>query len=110
MTSTVITIIAGLLILWLVYEIIKGSYNAKKEKIYPVLKYGDKIEWWENNLKPVKAIVLGQIKDKVRIRTEDDCKVWLVRRDECELRPYKEESIEEDGEPIQLNNYAESSN
>lgn len=85
MTTTIITAIVSVLFLWLIYDLIKGIHNAKKSPEYSVLKYGDTVRWWEDRVKPVEGVVLGQIKGQVRIRRNDDYRVLLVRRDECEL-------------------------
>lgn len=78
-------ILLALIVLWLIYELIKGIHESKKSNM-SYLKHGDEVVWIENRLNVIDAVVLSQVRNQVRIQTKDDGKVWLVRRDECILK------------------------
>jgi len=85
MITFLITMVV-LVVFWLVYELIKYNHIAKHQKTLIELKKGDKIKYLDfdkNGFINVDAIVISQIKSRVKIRTLDDNKVWTVDRKDC---------------------------
>ena len=85
MITFLITMVV-LVAFWLVYELIKYNHIAKHQKTFIELKNGDRIKFLdfdENGFAKVDAIVISQIKSRVKIRTLDDNKVWTVDRKDC---------------------------
>lgn len=100
-----ILIIFSLFILWLIYELIKATryYKDKEAKQGQELSYGDEVEYFEPPRR-TKAMVIRQVKSRVKIRTEDDMKIWTVDREDLRLIENKscdkEEVLIVDGEAV----------
>jgi preprotein translocase subunit YajC len=85
--KTVIFTIAGLIFLALIYDLIRSmkSHKETKSQEQDKLKYGDSIVYWKDRVSAKRAIVLGQTKTRVTIRTSEDMRVKVVDRSDCEL-------------------------